>query len=325
MYLRNLIAETVFCMFPPLTSRQMRYLVPRVVDLLPMGPRYRLLCEYKKRATEPDSVDVRTRDGIELTVWVPDTIGDHLVAFREWEPVQTAVLKAILRKGDTAIDLGANIGYYTTVAGSLVGPTGKVWAVEPSHTTFNRLQSNVRRNAMGQINLVEGAVGLKDEIRTLTIPVGNVGAATILDHHRGTRPILREEQVRLQPIEALVPVDQLRKARIIKIDIEGGEPDLIRHLIADHLIDPHSCAILTELNYIEAGPARKFLMEMHDLGYAVYGCQYEYDLRKRPKSFAPASELQAPFDPVPLDIALFPRKWSMTDKSFEARPLPSLA
>src|SRR5438270_12223773 len=52
-----------------------------------------------------------------------------------YEPVNTFLFKRILRRGGTAVDVGANIGYFTLLAASLVGETGRVIAAEahPRH------------------------------------------------------------------------------------------------------------------------------------------------------------------------------------------------
>src|SRR5947209_12723871 len=47
-----------------------------------------------------------------------------------YEPVNTVLFKRILRPGGTAVDVGANIGYFTLLAATLVGKTGKVVAAE---------------------------------------------------------------------------------------------------------------------------------------------------------------------------------------------------
>ena len=50
----------------------------------------------------------------------------------KYEPEQTAWVKKTLKRGGRFVDIGANFGYYTSLAASIVGPTGRVFAFEPS-------------------------------------------------------------------------------------------------------------------------------------------------------------------------------------------------
>src|SRR5262249_6754035 len=72
--------------------------------------------------------------GFRLYVDVKDPlIGACFAAGAPYERHLTAALRAALRPGDTFLDLGANMGYYTMLAASRVGPGGRVIAFEPRH------------------------------------------------------------------------------------------------------------------------------------------------------------------------------------------------
>jgi FkbM family methyltransferase len=61
-----------------------------------------------------------------------------------YERATTELLQDLLRPGCTFVDLGANIGYFTVLAASLVHPGGRVWCFEPNPRTYERLEANVR-------------------------------------------------------------------------------------------------------------------------------------------------------------------------------------
>ena len=75
-----------------------------------------------------------------------DFIENRICFFGVYEPNVTTVFQSSVRTGDIVLDIGANIGYYTLLASKLVGPTGKVYAVEPSQINRLRLQHNLQLN-----------------------------------------------------------------------------------------------------------------------------------------------------------------------------------
>ena len=62
------------------------------------------------------------------------------------EPYITEVTKRELKQGQTVVDIGANIGYYALLEARQVGPTGRVYAIEPVPENFATLNKNVRLN-----------------------------------------------------------------------------------------------------------------------------------------------------------------------------------
>jgi FkbM family methyltransferase len=65
---------------------------------------------------------------------------------RTYEPELTALLLELLKPGASFIDGGANSGWYTLLAASKVGPTGRVWAIEPAPLPWARLMRNLELN-----------------------------------------------------------------------------------------------------------------------------------------------------------------------------------
>ena len=67
-------------------------------------------------------------------------------------------IKTCVKKGDTVIDVGANVGYFTVLFAQLVGPLGKVYAFEPDPRNFNLLQQTIKRNGWTHVIAVQKAV-----------------------------------------------------------------------------------------------------------------------------------------------------------------------
>ena len=62
------------------------------------------------------------------------------------EPLQTNLVKQLVKPGMTVVDIGANLGYYVLIEASIVGETGKVYAIEPVPLNYELLKKNVRKN-----------------------------------------------------------------------------------------------------------------------------------------------------------------------------------
>src|SRR5687767_6500480 len=84
-----------------------------------------------------------TRCGIALHCDLRDFIQRRIYFFKVFEHHLTALFESTIRPGDVVLDIGANIGYFTTLAAKLTGPSGRVIAIEADPHTFAALQRNV--------------------------------------------------------------------------------------------------------------------------------------------------------------------------------------
>jgi hypothetical protein len=80
------------------------------------------------------------RGGMRLAVDTRDACGRIMYFFGMWEPNLTAVIRNRLQPGDGFIDIGANIGYYSVLASGLIGPQGRVIAIEAIPQTLSVLE-----------------------------------------------------------------------------------------------------------------------------------------------------------------------------------------
>jgi FkbM family methyltransferase len=83
------------------------------------------------------------------TLWLDgaDTLlTPEIVEHGRYDPQLVAYMRRALEPGMTVVDIGANIGYFAVLAASLVGPAGRVIAVEPEPTTAAILAANLWRN-----------------------------------------------------------------------------------------------------------------------------------------------------------------------------------
>jgi FkbM family methyltransferase len=142
---------------------------------------------------------------------------DRCLYYGEYEHWETRTLKRIIRPGWTVLDAGANMGYYTLLLARLVGPTGRVDAIEPAAATFAALKRNLKLNTMPQVRLHR--LALADRVGESQLRHGaHSGIAHLADVAVDT-----DEPVQVLTLDEFVAREELARLDFVKIDIEGAE------------------------------------------------------------------------------------------------------
>jgi FkbM family methyltransferase len=147
------------------------------------------------------------------------------------EPGTQAVLMALLRPGDTMIDVGAHIGTLTLPAARAVGPSGRVIAIEPGGRASALLRRSLHINSLTDTVTVHdcAAGAASGEAMLHLAPV--IGENSLVLHSGETGASVR---VAVRPLDELVPAGPVR---VVKIDAEGYELEVrkgMRRIIADN-------------------------------------------------------------------------------------------
>lgn len=141
-----------------------------------------------------------------------------------YEPAQTEWVEQCVKPGDVVVDVGASFGYYATLAASLVGSTGRVFAFEPSPIACSVLQEAIDLSALSQVTLVRSVVGSTAGTIALHLPnTPHLHSPSVLPTDRTFRPI----DVPMLALDEFAPLAN-RTVQLIKIDVEGYEPDVLR-------------------------------------------------------------------------------------------------
>lgn len=129
-----------------------------------------------------------------------------------------------VRKGDTVLDCGANVGVFTRFA--LDAGAAKVVAIEPAPDNVECLRRNFAPEiAAGRVVLVAKGVWDRTDELELKIEEGNEAAATFV---MDLKQVARTARVPLLPIDTLVEELGLERVDFIKMDIEGAEVRALR-------------------------------------------------------------------------------------------------
>lgn len=214
----------------------------------------------------------RTYFGAEMICDRRDLVPSRVIYFGIWEPNISAIFELLLREGDVVVDIGANVGYDSLLAARLVGPTGKVVSIEASPRIFKTLISNVKLNPDLSIECLNIAASDRHEVISLYQgPVSNTGITTTV----ASRGLSFECSVQAKPMVDVLDSEQRSRVRLIKIDIEGGEVPVIRHLLETIDLYPESLAIIVEISPDEEW--RELFDRLRTEGFHAYWIENSYD------------------------------------------------
>jgi FkbM family methyltransferase len=104
---------------------------------------------------------INARHGTFLALRTDVGVAEELASTGLWEQQQVDLFSRLIRPGETALDIGANIGHHTVALSKIVGEAGKVIAFEPQMQMFNLLNANVVLNRCRNVLPFKLAVGHK--------------------------------------------------------------------------------------------------------------------------------------------------------------------
>jgi FkbM family methyltransferase len=170
---------------------------PPVFPLLPGGP----------RLTVPADLRYTTITGYMM---------------REHTEPELAALGRFLGPGGVFLDAGANIGLFTLMAARLVGPGGRVLAVEPGRESLARLDANLALNDLPQVKVVRAALAAEPGHAPLFhVALGDDPQAYSLMPEGGAT---ESETVPVTTLDLLAAEAALTRLDCLKLDVEGAEP-----------------------------------------------------------------------------------------------------
>jgi FkbM family methyltransferase len=151
--------------------------------------------------------------------------GSTLLSGRAYEPEMLECLRGILRKGDCFLDVGANEGFFTIIAATLVGPGGEVLGIEPQSRLQSVLFRNIAENGVYNVHLFQRAISDSTGMATLSLaPDVNTGSSGLF---RTTKYRVPTEIVPQTTLSNLLKLLRMGRVRLMKVDVEGFEYEVI--------------------------------------------------------------------------------------------------
>lgn len=172
-----------------------------------------------RRNARADIVEVKMKDGYSMYVRNDDLdIGASIAEGKDYEPHVAAVVKEVLNPGATFVDVGANIGYFVALAAHLVGPTGRVVAVEPMDKNIQLISATLWRNGFTHVEVFPFAASSSVQMVPMATRSSTSNGEVVRPSASGAMPTLFAHARRLEDMLRTV-----ERIDLIKFDIEGHE------------------------------------------------------------------------------------------------------
>lgn len=175
------------------------------------------------------------------------SLGQKLLDQHAYDDQWAAWVRRSVPRGTWAVDVGANIGYFTVLLGTLVGPEGRVLAFEPDPDNYALLERNIERNGLaGRVVPVRAAVTDAEGARTLYRDVRYHGAHSLADANvaaRSRRIAVEVPSVTLDSAVRGAGFDG--RVGFLKIDVQGAEGLVLQG--AARLLAQRKLIVLLEL------------------------------------------------------------------------------
>jgi FkbM family methyltransferase len=239
--------------------------------------------QYVARKLIPDEERIVTINGYKMHVRTGKSIGgiaQQLIFDHVYEPLSTKVFVENINLGDTVVDVGANIGYYTLLAASRFC---SVYAFEPEYANYVDLVHNISLNSFMNpyynVMPMQSACSDTNCMRKLYVSKDEAGAHS-LEPARDTKEFAMVKTVRL---------DDVIKGKVgfIKIDTEGHEMAVLagaKRILSESM---HTKMLIEcwEQGLVASGSSvAKMLSCLNGFGFSNIQMVDEFDKRLKPAS-----------------------------------------
>ena len=183
------------------------------------------------------------------------------VYLQEYERDIVRAIEHVCRPGWVVLDIGANSGAHTLRLAKLIGPTGKVFAFEPTDYAYRKLVRNISLNSFQNIQAVQVALGETNADR------GTISARS--SWPSDGRRVLETSVVDFRRFDDWCPERAVDRVNLIKLDVDGNEFAILAG--AQGVLRRSRPVILMEVGaWHFRVPARNPLMMLHELGYRFW-------------------------------------------------------
>jgi FkbM family methyltransferase len=259
-------------------------------------PRQILRRIFKELRPDPGRDIVTLPWGSRIEVDTRDTVGQALALQGLYDVVTSEVLWRLTAAGDVTLDVGANVGYFTSLLARCAGPKGQVLAFEPHPATFAMLQRNAE---------VQGPQSAR--IQAFQVALSNVDGDASLDLFAGQECNTSYAFLTQKPSAAGIPVrisradryvEQNQEVGVLKIDAQWHESSVLEGF-GTHLSSGKIRDVVFEEESPYPAESHKILL---DAGYRIF---WFAERLRGPRMISPTAKptRKRPYDLTPSYLA----------------------
>ncbi len=228
------------------------YSVMKIITKIPL-----LSLAFKKAFRQKLLVKVKILNNRMYLNLLDPGISYRLIVDGIREPGHVEQVQSVLKAGMKGIDIGANIGYYVLIESELVGPEGKIFAIEPAPDNFSLLRENIKEKNFGDRE--RGFQHLVGD----TYGSGRLFLSEAANSH-SVSPVSGDESIEVP----MVTLDQF----MVNEDIDPSEIDFLRMDI-----EGYEVMAMQHMNSLFAGRKKPLYLfiEVHKYAYEQWGWTLE--------------------------------------------------
>lgn len=158
---------------------------------------------------------------------LPEAVSSLIWRFGYFDPKTSINLLNGLEEGGVFVDIGAHFGYFTLLASSVVGSTGRVIAIEAMPPTFERLQQNIRNNSLDDrcvaVNCAAYDRETELEFKDYGLAWSSLNSAFGIRNDRIRNGGERSITVQARTLDSILESLDVESVDLVKIDAESSE------------------------------------------------------------------------------------------------------
>ncbi len=260
-----------------------------------LKPFHGLYWKYLQSISKSEYI-LRNIHGYKMYLSLKDAgISKDLAINKTREELQTELVMKTVNNGMRILDIGANIGYYALMEASLVGPQGKVYAVEPSIENIKLLKKNIEVNRFENIIGTEN-IAISDKnskARFYVSEKSNLNTLSNPNNSFNKLLKLKKDFVEVQTLTVDKFLENKPAVDFIRMDVEGYEINIFKGM-KKTLKSKHPLKIFFEAHpFLYDNPkncVKSYLSEFRKYGFEVKAIVDRYTLLK-PKSIENSVEI----------------------------------
>jgi len=228
--------------------------------------------------------------GVSIRVQRHRVIGTGIIRNGVFDLAVSEALYRLADAGEQALDVGANIGYMSSILGTRLGGTGRLWCFEPHPDLHAQLQRNVElfrsSDGFAPTELRHAALSDRDGAADLACPSEferNEGVATL----EPVASVAATHTVSTWRADSLFPGERFG---VVKLDVEGHELKVLQG--ASSLLQQGRIRDLVFEDH--HGPASEVCRLLTACGYRIF--QLGWSLRGPVTAPAGAASVHSRFD-----------------------------